>query len=120
MSQPAHCSHCGKPLVVVIEVDGGPVLQHLGRLERLIRTVITKENKIMTDQEHVDAEVEAIGAVVTDLAAAAANIEAEIAALKDAHPAVDFSGLDAAVSALQGAQASVDALETPADTAPEA
>ncbi len=118
MSQPAHCSHCGKPLVVVIEVDDGPVMDRLDRIEKKLDTVIKKENKIMTDQEHVDAEVEAIGAVVTDLAAAAANIEAEIQALKDAHPAVDFTGLDAAVASLQGAQASVDALETPEEPAP--
>lgn len=118
MSQPAQCSHCGKPLVVTIEVDDTAILDRLDRIEALLHTVIKKEKKIMDDQQHVDAEVEAIGAVVTDLAAAAANIEAEIAALKTANPAVDFTGLDVAVASLQGAQASVDALETPAEPAP--
>lgn len=90
------------------------VSRSLARIERELGIVIDNEEQIMTDQEHVDAEVQAIGAVVTDLGAATANIQAEIDALKAAHPAVDFTALDAAVASLQGAQAGVDALETPA------
>jgi hypothetical protein len=71
--------------------------------------------QIMSDQTKIDADVAAVEAVVTDEASAVANIQAEIATLKAGNPALDLSGLDKAVADLQGAQAGVDALETPAD-----
>lgn len=114
MSSPAQCAHCGAPLVIVLDLDDQPILDRLDRIEHLLGVSIRKEEKIMTDQENIDADVAAVEAVVTDEAAAVANIEAEIAALKSANPAVDLSGLDKAVADLKGAQAGVDALETPA------
>lgn len=89
------------------------IVRSLHRIEAALAVINQKENQIMTDQEHLDADVAAVQAVVTDLAAATQNIADEIAALKAANPAVDFTGLDAAVASLQGAQAGVDALETP-------
>jgi len=82
------------------------------------------EIKVMAGQESIDAAVAAvqtavtgIAAVANDLVAAAANIQAEIAALGTP---VDTTALDAAVTSLndavaplQAAQAQVDALETP-------
>jgi hypothetical protein len=96
------------------------IIRRLARIERALGIVIEKEDQIMTDQEHLDADVAAVEAVVTDLATATVNIQAELDALKTAHPAVDFTGLDAAVASLAGAQAGVDALETPpaAESAP--
>ena len=61
-----------------------------------------------------------IGTIASDLTAAVANIQAEIAALQAANPAVDTTALNAAVAAvaaplaaLQSADTAVDALETP-------
>ena len=67
-------------------------------------------------QAQVDALTAAVSAVNTDLGNAVTNIQAEIAALQQANPALDLTGLTDAVSALQGVQASVDALETPASS----
>jgi aryl carrier-like protein len=112
MGQPAQCSHCGKPLVVTIEVDDGPILDRLDRIEKLLHTVIKKENKLMTDQEHLDADVQALGAGLDE-------IVAEIDALKAQHPAVDFTALDAVVARVQGVAA--DNAPPPADEpAPDA
>lgn len=80
-----------------------------------------------TEQQDIDAATTAItgletsvSAVAADLNAAVTNITAEIAALKQANPAVNTSALDAAVAglaaplaALQSADTAVDALETP-------
>ena len=90
------------------------VTKDLAAIKRALGVVIENEETIMTDQEKLDADVAVVEAVVTDLSAATANIQAELDALKAGNPAVDFTGLDAAVASLQGAQAGVDALETPA------
>ena len=62
----------------------------------------------------------ALSTIGGDLNAAASNIQAEIAALKAANPAVSTDALNAAVAglsgplaALQSADAAVDALKTP-------
>lgn len=73
----------------------------------------------MTAQDDVNAAVTAISGVTTDLATTVGNIQTEIANLNAQIAAgggtpVDTSALDTAVTALQQAQASVDALETPA------
>lgn len=83
----------------------------------------------MSAQTDVDAAVTAVGGLVTDVAevvadlkVAVANISAEIASFGTP---VDTTALDAAVAgftdaetALAAAQASVDALETPAPVPP--
>jgi hypothetical protein len=59
-------------------------------------------------QSHLDAAVQALNDGLT-------AVEAEVAALKAANPTVDFTGLDAAVSRVQGdVPAPVDA--PPADS----
>lgn len=73
----------------------------------------------MAAQDDINNAVTAIQGVTSDLATAASNIQAEIANLNSQIAAgggtpVDTSALDTAVTALQQAQASVDALETPA------
>lgn len=68
-------------------------------------------------QAQIDAITSAIQAVSTDLGTAATNIQTEIANLQGqiaAGETPDFTALNAAVAALQGVQANVDALETPA------
>jgi predicted negative regulator of RcsB-dependent stress response len=49
----------------------------------------------MADQDKLNADV-------AELVAATTAISAEIDSLKTANPAVDFTGLDAAVASLQG------------------
>ena len=94
-------------VVVVCVCDRAPHLAVCALLNEINRKV----GLIMAAQDDINAAVAAISAVTDDLTAAAANIQAEIAALG---VTVDTSGLTAAVTALQGAQAAVDALETPA------
>jgi hypothetical protein len=103
----------GYQIVVLPRSWAKQVTKDLADIKAALGIVIENEEHIMGDQEHLDADVAAVEAVVTDLAAATANIQAELDALKAGNPAVDFSGLDAAVASLQGAQAGVDALETP-------
>jgi len=71
------------------------VTRDLAAIKRALGIVITKENEIMTDQEHLDTDVQALGAGLDEIAA-------EIAALKEQHPAVDFTALDAVVARVQG------------------
>lgn len=61
------------------------------------RAILMREGKIMSDQEHLDADVQALGAGITVVAD-------EITSLKNqpGAPAMDFTGLDAAVAQLQG------------------
>lgn len=80
--------------------------------------VITDEEHIMDQQIEVDADVAAIEEVVADIPAALANIEKQLADAQAANPAVDLSGLAKAVADLKGAQAGVDAVETPAPVVP--
>lgn len=77
-------------------------------------TIHNQLGEIMSDQSHLDADVAALGGVLSD-------IEAEVAALKAANPAVDFTALDALVASAQandpGAPAAPPATP-PADTPP--
>lgn len=99
----------------------------------LLRRIEKKEDTLLGVQDDINAAAaglvtaaNTITAAATDLADAATNIEAEIAAFKQANPGVDTSALNTAVAALTGplsqlasAQAAVDALKTPV-TAPAA
>lgn len=71
--------------------------------------------EIMSEQSHLDADVATLTAFVTD-------IEAEVAALKAANPAVDFTALDALVATAQandpGAPAAPAPTPAPVDTPP--
>ena len=81
---------------------------------RKIDTLLSEAGIIMSQQDDLNADVQAIGQAVTDLGTAAAAIEAEIAALKNANPALDLSGLDSAVGSLKDAVSAVGAIAPPA------
>jgi hypothetical protein len=53
-----------------------------------------------TNQQHADAIAAQLTTIDATLKTGVADITAEIAALKTSNPAVDFSGVDAAVTAL--------------------
>jgi hypothetical protein len=74
------CPHCHRPT-------------HDREIIRLLNRIDRKVNHLMTDQDRLDADVAALG---TGLAVVAQ----EIADLKAANPALDFTGLDKAVSDL--------------------
>ena len=78
-----------------------------------ITTVNRKLDVIMSQQDDITADVQAIGQAVTGLGTATTSIEAEIAALKAANPAVDLTGLDAAVGSLKTAVSGVAAIAPP-------
>ena len=59
----------------------------------LLTQVNQKVDKLMSEQADINADVTAIQAAVTALAA-------EIASLKASNPALDLTGLDAAVASL--------------------
>jgi len=82
------------------------VLHHLHVLEALM-------TEFANDQAHLDADVLSLGNIT-------ASIETEIANLKTANPALDFTGLDAAVSKLQTVAPSAPPAPapTPAEPAP--
>ena len=114
MGQPAHCSHCGKPLVVVIETDDTELLAKIDRIEHKLDTVIKKENKIMGGQADIDASVAAVGDMVVDLrdavvpgiAGAQAKLDEVIADLKT--QGVDTSALAEVTAALTEARTGLD------------
>lgn len=81
-----HCDECGW------HDDDAPTWAHV--LNHNLMLINRKADKIMSDQSHLDADVQALGAGLD-------AIEAEIAALKTANPAVDFTALDAAVARVQ-------------------
>lgn len=112
-------------ILALLNTIWGEVYQSQNSLKNIQITL----GKIMSAQTDVDAAVTAVGGLVTDVAevvadlkVAVANISAEIASFGTP---VDTTALDAAVAgftdaetALAAAQASVDALETPAPVPP--
>jgi predicted negative regulator of RcsB-dependent stress response len=77
-----------------------------------INTANKKLDVLMSQQDDLAADVQAIDQAVTDLGTAASAIEAEIAALKAANPALDLTALDTAVGSLKTAVSSVSAIPT--------
>ena len=63
-------------------------------IQRTVHTINTKADKLMSQQDEINADVAELGAAV-------AAIQAEITALQNANPQLDLSGLTAAVSAVQ-------------------
>jgi hypothetical protein len=78
-----------------------------------LNAIDAKLGKLMSDQSHLDADVQAEEASVAAIGTAVSNVAAEIAALKAGNPAVNFAGLDQAVTDLGNATASVQGLEPP-------
>ena len=86
-------------------------------LDQVLAAITVANQKldvIMTQQDDLAADVQAIDQAVTDLGTAATAIEAEIAALKAANPALDLTALDTAVGSLKTAVSSVAAIAPPA------
>lgn len=86
-------------------------------LDQILAAITVANQKldvIMTQQDDLAADVQAIDQAVTDLGTAASAIEAEIAALKAANPALDLTALDTAVGSLKTAVSSVAAIAPPA------
>jgi predicted negative regulator of RcsB-dependent stress response len=79
----------------------------LGRILAAITMANQKLDMLMSQQDDLTADVQAIDQAVTDLGTAASAIEAEIAALKAANPALDLSGLDSAVASLKASVSTV-------------
>jgi hypothetical protein len=80
----------------------------------LLREQRTLLEKILTEQASVDADAAAIEADVVQENTALAAIEAEVAALKAANPALDFTALDKAVADAGTAAAAEVAAAPPA------
>jgi len=78
-----------------------------------ITTVSRKLDVIMSQQDDINADVQALDQAVTDLGTAASAIEAEIASLKAANPALDLTALDTAVGSLKTAVSGVAAIAPP-------
>ena len=82
-------------------------------IERALRQTEQRINrkleKIMAAQDDINAAVAALQQVSADLLAAVTNIQAQLAAGQQP----DTSQLDASVTALQAADAAIQALETP-------
>jgi prefoldin subunit 5 len=72
-----------------------------------------KLDVLMSQQDDLNTDVQAIQQAVTDLGAAAASIEDEITALKNANPALDLSALDAQVASLKTAVSGVASIAPP-------
>lgn len=95
MSQPAHCSHCGKPLVVIVEIDDGPVIEHLRRIEHLIRNQGREISMDIHEEiaEAVGPVLAAVFAVSTDVAQALADFANQVAPKLSDDEKAQFAGL---------------------------
>ena len=86
----------------------------LADIQRTVHAIDTKAGQLMSQQDDLTADVQAIDQAVTDLGTAATAIEAQIAALKTANPALDLTALDTAVGSLKTAVSGVAAIAAPA------
>jgi hypothetical protein len=85
-------------------------------LDQILNALTTANRKldvIMSQQDDINADVQAVQQAVDDLGTAATSIEDEITALKAANPALDLTGLDAAVGSLKTAVSGVAAIAPP-------
>jgi predicted nucleic acid-binding Zn-ribbon protein len=86
----------------------------LDQILNAINSVNRKLDVLMSQQDELNTDVQAVQQAVDDLGTAATDIEAEIAALKSSNPALDLSGLDAKVAALKNAVSGVTSIAAPA------
>lgn len=85
-------------------------------LDQILSAVNSANRKLdvlMSQQDELNSDVQAVQQAVTDLGTAATAIEAEIAALKAANPALNLTALDAQVGALKTAVSGVAAITAP-------
>jgi peptidoglycan hydrolase CwlO-like protein len=78
--------------------EGTPVtwniFTQIADIQRVVHLLNAKADKLMSQQDEINQDV-------SELQAAVAAIAAEIAALENANPALDLSGLKAAVASVQ-------------------
>lgn len=86
----------------------------LDQILAAITTINRKLDVIMSQQDEINADVQALGQAVTDLGTAATAIEAEIATLKGSNPALDLGPLSTALDSLKTAVSGVAAIAPPA------
>jgi predicted nucleic acid-binding Zn-ribbon protein len=85
----------------------------LDQILSAINSANRKLDVLMSQQDELNSDVQAVQQAVTDLGTAASVIEAEIAALKAANPALNLTALDAQVASLKTATAAVAAITAP-------
>jgi hypothetical protein len=94
------------------------------RFAQLAVRVTELKEIVLTTAGNTQADVDALTAQVTQLAAQlttdVTNIDAEIAALKTANPGLDLSKLEAAMTGLSGTVSTVDAIAPPPPATPAA
>lgn len=97
-------------------MPGGPDVITNEQLWRSLQELHQKADIIMSQQDDLNADETSIDQSLANLGTAATDIQAEIAALKAANPALDLSGLDSRVAALATAVAGVSAIAAPPAT----
>jgi hypothetical protein len=76
------------------------IFTELAQIRALLATVISNERTIMTEQSQLDATATSIETDVTAISAGVTAVQSEIAALQAANPALDFTGVNAALADL--------------------
>jgi hypothetical protein len=85
------------------------IFTELAQIRALLATIIRNERTIMTEQSQLDATATSIETDVAAIGAGVTAVQSEIAALQAANPALDFTGVNAALSDLSNATSSVTA-----------
>lgn len=80
MSDSARCSHCGEPLVVVLQQDDKPVLDRLDRIEQTLGGI---QREMRKDVSEIDDKLNAEDTALTGLEADETRELADLQALKD-------------------------------------
>jgi hypothetical protein len=82
-----------------------------------LQGLLKGEKRIMSQQDEINADVQQLAGYTSDMSTALTAVEAEIAALKTANPALDLTGV---TSALDGVKAVHDQLaaDVPAPVVP--
>ena len=86
----------------------------LRQIQQALQELNAKADIIMATQDDINAEAQQIEADVAAENTALSAIQAEIAALEAANPAIDLTGLKAAVADLDSATAAEQAVAPPA------
>lgn len=84
----------------------------LESIHQMLIRIIDNQEKIMSEQSNIDADVTALTAVATDIQAQVSQLGTDVTAIQAAlaalPPSVDTTALDAAVASLSSTQASLD------------
>jgi uncharacterized protein YoxC len=102
-----------KVVTVFGTVTNRQLQQQLDALTATVDILMTKADRIMTEQAGIDAAAQQIETDVAAENTALAAIQAEIATLQGANPALDLTGLNQAVADLGTATAAEQAVVPP-------